>query len=141
MKAWTVTSRFHDDDRTRLEFADTANKARSASIGSEEFHDVAYHDLRAHRAKQFDGRESNTPTWQELVEKHGWHMECLCGRCVRADDNPQWENDQPVRCDECAKKCENCGIVIPEYTWACMECMGFFDGDRFTGKPERAEAI
>ncbi len=99
MKAWMVTCDF--SNVAEIVFAETANKARHRCAHRDQFSDIDYQDLRAHRAKQFDGRETNPPTNEELVVAHEWHFECVCGRAIYREDSPRWKDDQVVDCDKC----------------------------------------
>jgi hypothetical protein len=138
MKAWKVDTKW--GDIAEIVFAETANRARSLSANRGVFDGHEYCDLSAHRAPEFDGREANPPTLEELITKHGWQMECSCGAIASASDEPVFRNDQVVRCNSCASRCENCKAVVPEGTWCCEDCFPLYDGDRFTGLPDRGSA-
>lgn len=68
MKAWIISNPWDDEDRQALVFADTRNEAKSQAG----FHDIDcdWIDLRAIRAKEFDGMEKLST--KELVWEQ-WH--------------------------------------------------------------------
>jgi len=131
MKAWQVSSPLQFEGRMRIVFAETASKARAKAVGCDEFDGIEFFDVKAHRAKQFDGRENDPPTLEELVMKHGWCAECRCGAYAHGDSSPEWRNGAVVKCDECRTKCENCRCIVPDDQYACDACMATFDGDRY----------
>lgn len=101
MKCWLIEL-IHSFESQGLVFADTRNKARSQFRSVDGLHDADYVDVLATRYPACDGRESNPPTWRELVEDHGWHLECRdCGFDTKADRVGRWEGDACV-CDQCA---------------------------------------
>lgn len=129
MKCYSITSRF--SDCTRLEWADTASKARAMAAHTDEFYDVEFIDLQVRRERQFDGRESNPPTWEELVMQHGWSMECDCGNRAGKGESPEFRDDRVVKCDNCRKQCENCKTPIPDDRWCCDGCFPKYNGEVF----------
>lgn len=81
----------------RVVLAETAGKARAAALGDDIFHDCEFLDPTVRRAKEFDGLEES-PTIKELVENHGWFLECpACGSAVMAhDEHRVWTDSETV---------------------------------------------
>ncbi len=99
MKAWCAE--IEDAEAGAIVFADTRQKARAEARCCDGFADAEFYDIHVVRAAEFDGREKNPPTLEELVRDHAWWTDCRCGWRVTDIDELVWERDACVSCEHC----------------------------------------
>lgn len=111
IKAWKVMAR-DVDPFCVVRFASTRGQAMSA--GLDELRSLGdadnFTDLRAERFPEMDGRHDDPPTLRELIEQHGWSIECRsCGKSLTCnsehlEDHPVWQDDVTAYCRDCEER-------------------------------------